>query len=359
MRIELGAPIILFTLPGGLGDDVYHLPAETAALPGWHGRPQRRRYADLDMPPTEWPTLCGLQGIVYAYNGTMRQRHMCGVCRPAAPGTLLTLEGGYTETVETKKPRRHSVPAISDAQVTLLHNLYLEKHVGLSALGELYWHRLGFKNPTSLANTLNREFRHRGLEIRTRAGSHRRTVAGRRLIGYGGQRAGEQRIPARIVDRLWRLYELGHPVAAIARRFHTRFGYETAERFEYVVEYAWKTEQRKLRTNSEAELLSRARLKKLCAAMKTGADGRRPRPCTQRPLNGSEFCLHHDPDHRDAVCARADALRARKPLKPRVAWSFVLPHLGPLLAPQPDRVGRTSCSRRSASPSTPSRLTGS
>lgn len=332
MRIEVDAPIIVATLPGELGARLYHLPIVEAT-----------RNRSVHNAVKEWPTLCGLAGNVFVYNGAARERRVCSVCRAAMPAGQLTLEGTYVESLPAKRrnirmPTR--VPQLTDRQAEVMYRIYVEKHVGTPALASLFWERLGYANSVSCSNQIVRAFAQRGYTLRSRGESVRRTVEGRRAMGYGGYRTGERRLSARIVDRLWSLYAAGWSTPQITARFHRRFGYADAVRFRSVLEYAWKSEGRKLRTNSEAELLARARLTKHCAAMKTGADGRGPRPCSQRPLNGSDYCLHHDPAHQEAVRARADALRARKVLKPRVPWSIVKPHLTPLLVPRPDRFGR-------------------
>lgn len=78
MRITVGAPVIAFQLPCGLGAELYHLPAPGLLLDA----------ADSAS------TLCGLSGLVYVYAGPLRRRRMCSVCRDAAPGAL-QLDGSY------------------------------------------------------------------------------------------------------------------------------------------------------------------------------------------------------------------------------------------------------------------------
>jgi hypothetical protein len=277
VRVVVGAPIVLVSLPGGLGDSLYHLPAQRLRAPRWRLRSVTTSES--------WETLCRLSGLVYALNGPVRERRLCSVCRAAAPAAELRIDGSYGEL--TRPPRRvvTRVPQLSDQQAELLHRIYREKSIGVPAIAELFWQRLGYANPVSCANAISRAFKLRGLPLRSRRTV--RTTEARRLLGYGGQRPGEQRLTARTVDRLWRLYQAGHSVPEITTRFHGRFGYESEQRFRSVLEYAWKSAGRKLRGNREAELLSRARAEKRCAAMTSGADGCRPRPCPQRPLNAA------------------------------------------------------------------------
>jgi hypothetical protein len=324
VRIESSAPIVLVELEGGMGRELLHLPATP-------GRLDRERWG------REWPTLCGLSGAGFVYAGAALDRRPCVVCVARAPASILTRSGRYVEPARRIERRKHR--ALSDAEIARVHELYTDLQIGIPSLAELLHQRLGYPSGRSLANVLSQEFHARGLDVRPRGTV--RTNRGRRALGYGGQNPGERRLNGRTVDRLWRLYLAGHPSAAIAARFHTRFGYATGGRFRSVIEYAWKTEGRKLRSHRDAELLSRAReTRARCAAMTSGADGCRPRPCSQRPLDSGLYCLHHDPDRQDVVQARAAALRARKPVLERIEWATLLPHLEPLLIPRPDRFGR-------------------
>jgi hypothetical protein len=77
MRIEPGSPVV-----GELrGEDVVwervHLAAPEKR---WlHGR---RAFADYAWIPLEWPTLCGLNGYLYRYAGTISDSGVpfCSVC---------------------------------------------------------------------------------------------------------------------------------------------------------------------------------------------------------------------------------------------------------------------------------------
>jgi hypothetical protein len=261
---------------------------------------------------------------------------------PLRPGRGQKVYTAAGEFVDPPKPRRRMptrVPQLSDAQARLLYELYGEKNVGVPALARLVWRRLGYGNEVSCANAIYRAFSLRGFKLRSACESTRRTPEGKRLLGFGGERPGERVLDARTVDRLRALYDAGYSTRELSRRFHRRFGYDEI-RFRSVVEYAWKMQGLRMRTNREAELLSRSKMRRRCPATTTGRDGRRPRPCKQRPQDGSEYCLHHDPERRAEVEAHAAALRARKTLKPKVAWATVRPHLEPLLVPRPDRFGR-------------------
>lgn len=228
---------------------------------------------------------------------------------------------------------------ISAAQARVLHAVYERDGVGITLLADRLYERLGFQTSSACASSIRVAFIELGLHVRSRAESQLRRGAAARSNGFGG-RGYSRRLTVEMVERLWSLYQSGHSSHEIARRYYERLGYPSWDKLRNGLEYAWKRLGHELRSNREAELLSRARNMNRCAAMKTDSDGRRPRPCTQRPLAGEEFRLHHHPDHQEAVRARADALRACKRVHPKVAWSLVRPHLDPLLEPRPDPCGR-------------------
>lgn len=339
MRIEISAPVVIADLPGGLGADLYHLPASTRTIAAG-ARTSQRTLAD-GIHDDDWPTVCSLDGLVYAYNGPIRRRRMCGVCRQHAPDELLTADGDYQPVPVEKqhRPGARRLPEITDAQATVLHALYREKEIGVPAVADLVWQKLGYPSARSCANAIHRAFTDRGLEIRPRGQSTIRTPEKRRLLGYGGRRDGERKLTADTVDRLWRLYQAGYGLPTIAARFHARFGY-TQRRFHDVIAYAWKSEGRKLRSAREATLAARARVDHHCAGMVKSSDGSKPRPCTQAPLPDSDFCLHHDPRHRLAVLQRARRMEQHRRREPALDFAEIRPHLETLLTPRPDRYGR-------------------
>jgi hypothetical protein len=227
---------------------------------------------------------------------------------------------------------------LTKQHLDLLYRVYRDELIGTPTLGQMVWDQLGFPNPQSASNAIMRGFVVLGYEIRARAGGGKRSsVEGRRRLGFGGRTHVGRAMSAEDVDELWRLYQSGMSSHAIAREHYERYGYESSEKFRAAYEYAWKVQGLKLRSNREAELLSRSQMPRRCTSMTTGAAGCRPRACTQRPLDDSEFCLHHDPRNAAAVRSRADAMRERKPLLPALAWADLLPHLAPLLVPRVDR----------------------
>jgi hypothetical protein len=287
--------------------------------------------------PIDAPTRCGLEGLVYAYGPVFRrQRRLCAVCRDRSPkGDLVyTTDGEFIVATKPKRRHRRRVPQFTDAHVQLLHKTYVEKHVGMWALAELVWQRMGFRNQQSCANAIHRAFIERGLPIRPRSESHQRTNEGRRLLGFGGHRDGERRLDARTVDRLYRLYGAGFSSPEICQRLHARFGYVDAVRFRSVLEYAWKTSGYRLRTSREAELLSRAKAPTHCIGTTSTIDGSRPHPCPQRPLKDSEHCYHHDPRFADERAAHIRKIQSRIKRAPSLEFELIRPHLDPLLVPR-------------------------
>jgi hypothetical protein len=205
------------------------------------------------------------------------------------------------------------------------------------------WEKLGFRNATSCANAITRAFKEHGVELRPRASSHSRTVEATRFLGVGGARPGEQRLTGLLLDRLYELYNAGASVPELPTEHAAAHGYSDLVRFRSVVEYGWKVSGYKLRSNREAELLSRTKMTQRCIGVKSAANLRHGQsagqPCTQRAAAGSRYCFAHDPQRaqdRAATVSRLHEGRARA----EVPWSLVLPHLEPLLETRLDRLGR-------------------
>jgi hypothetical protein len=218
---------------------------------------------------------------------------------------------------------------ISAAHARALHAVYERDGVGMSLLAEHVWKRLGFRTPAACASAIRLAFLELGLPTRSREEAQlRRGEAVRRLS-------------IDVVERLWALYAAGSTAREICERFHVRLGYDDPARLRGALEYAWKRRGHKLRSNREAELLSRARPGRArCRGVRDPKDGSRPRPCTQRPAKGSEFCFGHDPKRkaeRDEILARMHS-RIQRP--ETIEWALVRPHLEPLLVPRPDPRGR-------------------
>jgi hypothetical protein len=150
-----------------------------------------------------------------------------------------------------------------------------------------------------------------------------------------GLRGGPSPFSDRDVEQLYVIYTRGElSVAQIADKVYARFGFADPMRFRSAIEWQWRKRGWKLRTAREAELLVRARRDGKCAAMTTGSDGCRPRPCPQRPLKGGAYCFHHDPKHLLDVQVLAARLRAHKPKRDHVPWPSVRAALEPFLAAQ-------------------------
>lgn len=117
MIIEVGAPVVLVE---GV-DELWHLP------PTLTGRPLKAF------------ALCGLQGVVYAYDGPVRRRRLCSVCRTRRPDAFLTLDGDYV--ARSRRPHgggrpKGSVTKFTEPQARLLHRIYCEEQVSARAIAE-------------------------------------------------------------------------------------------------------------------------------------------------------------------------------------------------------------------------------
>lgn len=316
MRIEEGAEVVFVA---GV-TELWHLPVK-------NGDSFDRR------------TLCGLRGPVWVFGPLARQRRCCGVCCDRAPAGTFLEAPKPRKPVPKRGPRR--VPPITDAQVQVLHQLYTDKVIGVPAIGELVWKRLGFKNPTSCANAINRAFKENDLPLRPRSESHRRSAEGKRLIGLGGTNPGEQRLTGATLDDLYQRYRGDRlSVPELAERYAAEYGYPDPVRFRSVVEYGWKISGYKLRSNREAELLSRSKATHLCVGTTTGASGYRRKPCTQRAVDGSDYCFSHDPENAERVARNMATMQARIRRAPSLEFAEISEFLAALLVPRVDRFGR-------------------
>lgn len=284
-------------------------------------------------------TLCGLAGDLYVHGPLMRERRCCAVCAERAPRAT------FMDAKPSARPRRRAarrVPQLTDAQFEVVRRLYVDEGLGTPAIAELVWQRLGFASASSCGNLIERTFRERGVPLRSRAESHSaRTATAKRLVGFGGRKPGEQRLTGPVIDQLYESYKTGLSVPQIAELHAAEYGYADLLRFRSALEYGWKVSGYKLRSNREAELVARARERRYCAATVSLANSRQreERRCTQRPIDGSRYCLAHDPARaaqRDAIVAKLHAGRPRA----EVEWSLIRPLLEPLLEARPDRFGR-------------------
>lgn len=78
MKLELGSGVVAELRGDEANWAVLHLAAPT--------KPGRRYTQRLDLAgfmPLEWPTLCGLKGLLYVYGGMIRELGLpiCAVCR--------------------------------------------------------------------------------------------------------------------------------------------------------------------------------------------------------------------------------------------------------------------------------------
>jgi hypothetical protein len=82
MRIELGAPVVAELRGEALVLERLHLATDAKTWGTGRGRWHERRLHEYAWPPLEWPTLCGLSGYLYVYDGVIRRHgfRFCAVC---------------------------------------------------------------------------------------------------------------------------------------------------------------------------------------------------------------------------------------------------------------------------------------
>jgi hypothetical protein len=155
MRIEVGAPVLL-----------------TAAAPTlWHVLARQ----ELDYKHDRLFALCGLTGELYRYDALVRRgRHCCQVCLRRSPAIVHDPAAGELAELEQElHPRRRggrpvgSVRRLTEAQVRVLHRLYVDEQVSCRALGARVWQRAGYRSANSAAVAIDKAFRELGLPLRT------------------------------------------------------------------------------------------------------------------------------------------------------------------------------------------------
>lgn len=283
MRVELGAPVIVVQLPGGLGEGLYHLPAPHREVAAPHATTRRRMLVD-ETCPDEWPTVCGLDGIVYGYDGVIRRRRMCGVCLRHAPHALLTADGAYTDPEPDKrgggKPQwKHS--RLKPEHLRVLYQVrYLGEGLGVYRIAAPIWQQFGFASQKSCSEAIYRGFVALGFELRSQS-----------------------------------------EATALKNYRHGRKTRAIGESGAAVAEYRrWLREQR-------------GSYRPVCRAVKTQSPGK-GKPCTKPAMRGSAFCWSHDPGRAGERHDQAAAMRAKAAEIPTVEWARVRQLLDPWLAEQ-------------------------
>lgn len=180
MRVELGAPVIVVSIDGVGDGGLWHVPVETIpgrAYPGstaaaWLSLKHRWTNGAL---PDEWPTLCGLAGPLYVYEGGIRKRHCCTVCLRKAPDDLVvpgvdplpSRDAGGGDRGYRPPKWKHS--RLKPHHVRLLHRIYLEEKIGVRALGERVYQQLGYSSSRVCGDAIYRGFVALSLPTRTQS----------------------------------------------------------------------------------------------------------------------------------------------------------------------------------------------
>jgi hypothetical protein len=102
VRIEFGAPVVLVDLAGVPGSEaIVHVGRRSRSRRIGTAR-VRERLADRlrsGSSPANWPTLCGLAGPVYVYDGVLRARRACTVCAARGPEVVEAVEERHLRVV--------------------------------------------------------------------------------------------------------------------------------------------------------------------------------------------------------------------------------------------------------------------
>jgi hypothetical protein len=173
-----------------------------------------------------------------------------------AEGRCLWCEGATMP--EKPKKRGGGKPAgkwgyLTDAQLTLLHNLHHDEGLSTRELGQRIWRKAGFASAHSAANSISAGWKRLNLPALSR-----------------------QEMTAR---------------ANVARRADDSPG--TGDRKAY---------KRHLREKGGGY--------RVCAGVKLQAPGK-GQPCSRFAMVGSDYCIGHDPERRAEVVTRAAAMRER------------------------------------------------
>ena len=282
MRIELGAPVVVALINGDAQAELYHLPNPVKTVAGAYGKERlldlAQRFSARGFFPSTWPSLCGLEGPVYAYDGALRARRCCGVCRARAPREVRAIAGAVCPRRHRGgKPRwKHS--RIKPAHLEVLHRIYVEEQVSVRELARRVYQRLGYASAESCAESLYTAFAVAGYELRSVSDALRlrNTKHGRRAREAG---------------------ESGPAVAAYRR---------------------WLKEER-------------GQYRPRCKGVKATSPGRGS-PCRRPAMAGSDYCVSHEPDRRERQLEHLAAMRARQKQPEFVAWTDVRVLLEPWLA---------------------------
>lgn len=83
-----GEPFVVVPVTGGVADvSVLHVPAPYRLVADGGG--ERRVPFRGESVPYEWPSMCGVEGLVYVRGGVLARTPGCGVCEVlAAPAEL-------------------------------------------------------------------------------------------------------------------------------------------------------------------------------------------------------------------------------------------------------------------------------
>lgn len=140
MRVEVGAPIVLVA---GV-EQFWHLPRRNAPSDTW--------------------TVCGLEGLEYAYAGPLIRRRLCPVCSARGPAAHHRPELGPLPRGGGKPKGKWA--KLSEERLEALHRLHVVYGVSVRELARRGWRQWGYANANACASALTELLRDRGFEVR-------------------------------------------------------------------------------------------------------------------------------------------------------------------------------------------------
>ena len=350
MRIQVGAPVVLTPAAEAL----WHLPA--AAQASLRGRAARTLEYAFETGSEAWPSLCGLDGPLYAYTGDLRGRRLCAVCRERGPlehpipgeelpplencgicrlpvvAGLVAREEGFVYHAACYASAVPPFLRASRWTAEQLQALYLLRYLrdGLTVCEavEPYWQAQGYADVKAAVSSVTQAWRRAGWPLRDRSESARRRYARRpRRLSATRKLPVEE---ARALHPLhWDGWEsinaiaaancdrLGMTRSALASQLSMTWkllGLPAHDRIEMTVHVSTR-HGLKRRKGSSSAVYKRylAQQHGEAYAVRCTALTVRGKPCRHLALKGRDVCHSHDPGHAGAIRDHLAEIRSRSP----------------------------------------------
>lgn len=346
VKVAVGAPIVLSPTSAA----VWHLPVSKREF----GRTLEDAF---EVGTRGWPSLCGLDGPLYAYAGEFRERRLCAVCRGSGPlehpipgeemppadtcgvcrriveqGELAAEEEGFIYHAACYAAAVPPILGRSRWTVEQLQALYLLRYLrdGLTVAEAVdpYWRAKGFADAAAAVSSATQVWRRVGWPLRDRSEAMRSRYARRpkallatRKLPVDEARAlhpvhweGWQSINAIAAANCERLGMTRSALASQLSYTWKILGLPAHDRIEMTVHVSTRHGLKRRKGSSSAvykRYLAEQRGERYarpCEALTTSG-----KPCLHLALKGKTVCHSHDPARVDATRARLADMRARSP----------------------------------------------